>query len=293
MDDAEKNLERAKLDASNIKMMVNDPSLKGKITSNITDPGGSVYWYIRFNTPLDPESVTKHTMNVTERNGYILNTLITYDATRNLIVLNPTDLYRQNEYYILNISKKVRSGKGKSLTKPVYILFKLMNDQISEFQILKDTAQVPKPRKKPVSVRRAEIREYMAAQAFNSENEDTPPKWTGRRPTLPFGQFAVKLQLAILGLIWLVLSFFFGNFYVILAGVCLVILGLAHICVQIVKPRIRAAILYDLGVRRFNIGRYTAAMRLFQKSFKLDSNNEMTQYALVKTEHYIKTSSSQ
>ena len=284
MNDRHKKLEQARLDTDKVRMLVSDPSLKKKITTNITDPGGGVYWYIRFNTPLDAASVTKHTMNITEKNGYIINSIITYDTTRNLIVLNPMDLYRQNEYYILYISKKVCSSRGKPLAKPVYIMFKLLDDRIEEFHILTDSALVPKLRKKPDSVRRSEIREYMTAQAFAPSSR--VPKLTGR-PTLPFGSFVLRLQLAILGLVWLILSFFFDNFYVTLIGISLVILGLIHIIMQVLRPRIRSAIFYDMGVRRFNDGRYHAAQRHFEKSIRLDPYNEMTQYALVKVEHYI------
>ena len=321
MSGKDKVTENMKLDTGRIKMRMSDPALKKKITTNITDPGGTVYWYIRFNIALDPASVTKHTMNVTERNGYILNVIFTYDSRSNLIVLNPMDLYRQNEYYILNISKKVRPARGRPLSKSVHIMFKILGEQISDFQVLKNSA-VPKPRKKPVSVRRAEIKELMAAQAYEAaqaqaleelaaptpeeetvllpiENETSAPptqeaaaqpvqppdkhiKKVVGKPILSYGRLAVKVQLAILGLIWLVLSFFFANFYVTLVGIILVILGLAHICAQLAKARTRAAVYYDLGVWRFNSAKYAKANSLFQKSQKLNPNNEMTQYALTK-----------
>jgi len=284
MDEREKTLQQAKLDAGNIKMMVSDPTLKNRIKSNITDPDGSVYWYIRFNTLLDPDSVTKYTMNVTDTKGYILNIIITYDDARNLIVLNPMDLYRQNEYYILNISKKVRSNKGRPLKKPVYIMFKLIDDMISEFKVIKDTASVPKARKKPVNVRRAELMELMTQTAYE------PNPQVGKlsaKPTLPYGNIAVKVQLAILGLIWLILSFFFANFYVTLAGVSLLIMGLLHIAIQLFKPTVRAAICYDLGVRRFNRGNYAAALGHFERSQELDERNIMTQYALRKVQMFV------
>jgi len=274
----EKKIENAKIDAGKIKMTVNDPALKGKITSKITDPDGTVYWYIRFNTPLDPDTVTKHTMNVTETNGYIMNVIITYDSTRNLIVLNPMDLYRQNEYYILSVSTKVKSNKGRPLSKPVHIMFKIVGDQISEFQVLKDGVKVPKPRKKPASVRRAEIRELMTEQA----HEEDPVKKVVGMPSLPFGRLSVKVQLAVLGLVWLALSLFFNNFFVTLLGIGLLLLGLIHICIQLSKRQTRSAIFYDLGVRRFNAGDYQAADVHFKKSYELNPRNELAEHALEK-----------
>ena len=283
MNEQEKKLAQAKLDAGKIKMMVNDPALKGKITSKITDPDGTVYWYIRFNTPLDPESVTKHTMNVTETNGYIINMIITYDVTRNLIVLNPMDLYRQNEYYILTVSTKVRSAKGRPLQKPVHIMFKIVGDEISEFQVLKDSVKVPKPRKKPAKVRRAEIMELATTQA---EDGVVGKKDVGM-PKLPFGRLSVKVQLAILGLVWLALSLFFNNFYVTLTGVSLLVLGLVHVCAQLAKKQTRAAILYDLDVRRFNAGDYREANVYFKKAAALDPKNELAAFALTKVTQYV------
>ena len=276
-------MERATVDSENIKMMVNNPALKDKITTNITEPDGTVYWYIRFNTPLDPDSVTKHSMNVTQTDGYIINVIITYDSSRNLIVLNPCDLYRQNEYYLLNISTKVRSGKGKPLAKPVHIMFKLKGDEISDFKVVKNTAGLPKPRKKPDNVRRAEIAELMTA--FDYE-EPAPTRTTVGQPSLPYGPITLHLQLAILGLIWLTFSLFFNNFYVTLIGLSLLTLGFIHICFQLAKRRTRADINYTRGVILFNKGRYDRAQQYFDRTLELDSQNDLAKYASAKVKLY-------
>jgi len=277
-------MEKVKMEDENIKLMVSNPELKGKITTNITEPNGTVYWYIRFNTPLDPESVTKSSMNVTETNGYILNVIITYDSSRNLIVLNPCDLYRRNEYYILNISTKVRSDKGKPLPKSVHILFKLKGDEISDFKMIKNTADLPKPRKKPESVRRAEINELMEARA---QKGGEAIRYSVGRPTLPFGPVAIKMQLAIIGLIWLLLSVFVNNLYVTLVGFGLILLGLVHIGVQLARRRTRSAINYARGVMHFNKGNYGSAKRLFDRSVELDEDNDLAKYGAYKVKLYI------
>jgi len=278
-------MEKAKMESDNIKMMVSNPNLKGKITTNITEPNGQVYWYIRFNTLLDSDSVTKHSMNVTETNGYIINTIITYDATRNLIVLNPCDLYRQNEYYLLNISTKVRSDKGKPLPKSVHIMFKLKGDEISDFKVIKNTAGMPRPRKKPLAVRRAEIMELMEAR-----NNDTPPpnpkKKAAARPVLPYGPVMLRVQLAVLGVIWLGFSLMFNNFYVTLIGLSLVLLGFVHIIAQLTKKRTRSAINYIRGVMHFNKGRYREAQQLFNKAVAQDAKNDLAKYAAGKVKLY-------
>ena len=276
-------MEKAKMDGENIKMMVSDTRLKGKITTNITEPNGTVYWYIRFNTPLDPDSVTRHSMNVTETNGYILNVIITYDSSRNLIVLNPCDLYRQNEYYLLNISTKVRSDKGKPLPKSVHIMFKLKGDEISDFKVIKNTASIPKPRKKPESVRRAEIMELMEARA---QMEHKPINKTVGRPSLPYGPVALRMQLALLGVIWLGFSLFFNDFYITLIGLSLVLLGFLHICAQLTRRRTRSIINYTRGVMHFNKGRYGEAQRLLDKSLSQDPYNDLAKYAAAKVRLY-------
>jgi len=276
-------MEKAKMDSENIKMMVSDPGLKGKITTNITDPNGTVYWYIRFNTPLDPESVTKHSMNVTQTDGYIINVIITYDSSRNLIVLNPCDLYRQNEYYLLNISTKVRSDKGRPLPKSVHIMFKLKGDEISDFKMIKNTASLPKPRKKPESVRRAEIRELMETK--NGEDVEKIRKTVGQ-PNLPYGPVAIKMQLALLGVIWLGFSLFFNDFYVSLIGFSLVLLGLIHISLQLARRRTRSVLYYTRGVMHFNKERYKDAQRCFEKSLELDEYNDLAKYAAYKVKLY-------
>jgi hypothetical protein len=276
-------MERAKMDAENIKLMVSNPGLKDKITTNITDPEGAVYWYIRFNTPLDPSSVTKYSMNVTETCGYILNVIITYDYSRNLIVLNPCDLYRQNEYYLLNISTKVRSDKGKPLPKPVHIMFKLKGDEISEFKVIKNTTGLPKPRKKPESVRRAEIMELMEAR-FHEKPK--PVNKTVGRPSLPYGPMALRMQLAVLGVIWLGFSLFFNDFYITLIGLSLLMLGFLHICFQLARRRTRSILNYTRGVMHFNRGGYSDAQRLFEKSLRQDPYNDLAKYAAAKTKLY-------
>ena len=278
-------MERAKMEDDNIKLMVSSPGLKDRITTDITDPGGTVYWYIRFNTPLDPDSVTKHSMNVTETNGYIINVIITYDSSRNLIVLNPCDLYRQNEYYLLNISTKVRSDKGKPLPKSVHIMFKLKGDEISEFRMIKNTKGLPKPRKKPERVRRTEIAELM--EAWNHETPESIRKTVGQ-PTLPYGPVALKMQLAILGLIWMGFSLFFNNLYITLIGLSLVLLGLVHICIQLARRPTRSILNYTWGVMHFNGGRYGAAQRFFEKARNLDPYSDLAKYAAAKVKLYNK-----
>jgi hypothetical protein len=276
-------IQKSKIDAGNIVLRASDPKLASRISTNITDPGGAVYWYIRFNTLLDGESVSKHTMNVTDTKGYILNSIITYDARRNLIVLNPMDLYRQNEYYILNISKKVRSAKGRPLAKSVHILFKLVNNEISEFEMLQSTA-VPKPRKKPASLKRKEIQELLRTKTYS--NKVDMEKNIGSA-TLPFGPLGVKIHWAVIGLVLMLGSIFVQNTTVIIVAMTLAALGMIHVLMQLRKRTVKSSLAYTMGVIRFNSGKYKKAQKAFAKAINQDPGNELAEYATNKVQYFL------
>ncbi|MCL2576233.1 MAG: tetratricopeptide repeat protein [Defluviitaleaceae bacterium] len=278
--------EESKIKQNNFVIAAQNPNIKGRITTNITEPDGEVHWFIRFNIPLDPTTVNRNTMNITDKKGYILNSIITYDDTRNLIVLNPMDLYRQNESYILNVSKKVRPARGKPLKKSIHILFKIVNNEISEFEILKSTANIPKARKKPSSLRRQEVQELLKSKAY-SKDVDVIKKVGS--PTLPYGAIGIKLHLAIIGLSAMTFSLLSQNTIVIIGGMVAALLGFLHIIFQMRKPNIRSAIIYAFGVSAFNKGKYAAAQKSFEKAIEQNHNNELAEYALNKVYYFLKT----
>ena len=74
-----------------IRIATSDPKLKDKIQINLEGPIDNVYWYIRFNIPLDEESVNDKTMEVTDTEGYIMRTDISYQGKHNRIVISPLD----------------------------------------------------------------------------------------------------------------------------------------------------------------------------------------------------------
>jgi len=277
------SIQKSKIDAGNIQISSTDQKLSTRIATNIVDPDGTVYWYIRFNTLLDGTTVSKHTMNVTDTKGFILNSIITYDASRNLIVLNPMDLFRQNEYYILNISTKVRSAKGKPLSKSVHILFKLVNNEISDFEMLKATA-APKPRKKPASMKRKEIEELMRVKAYTRESGIE--KSVGQ-PTLPFGSLKVKIHLAVFGLLLMVASVFTQNMVFVIVAMSIAALGTIHVLLQMQRKDVKSAISYTMGVVRFNGGKFKKAQKAFQRANALDPKNELAEYAISKVEYFL------
>lgn len=96
-----------------------------KVHQNLKFKTGKFVWQIRFNTPLDPTTVNNVNLYVTNLSLAPLQTNITYDATLNLIEVEPLDSYNKSESYILHITTKVKSRGGKSLKQPIKLQFKL------------------------------------------------------------------------------------------------------------------------------------------------------------------------
>lgn len=96
-----------------------------KVHQNLKFKTGKFVWQIKFNTPLDPSTVNNVNLYVTTLNLAPMQTSITYDATMNVIEIEPLDSYNKNESYILHVTTKVKSKGGKSLKQPIKIQFKL------------------------------------------------------------------------------------------------------------------------------------------------------------------------
>lgn len=98
---------------------------KTKVKQNLKFKTGKFVWKVKFNTPLDPKSVNNVNLYVTTMNQTPLKTSIRYDVINNTIEVEPLEPYSQNESYILNVTTKVRSKKGKNLKSPIKIQFKI------------------------------------------------------------------------------------------------------------------------------------------------------------------------
>ncbi len=99
--------------------------LKEKVKQDLKFKTGVFLWRVKFNTPLDPASVNNESMYVSKTNGEHLNAKIHYDAENMQIEVEPLEPYAQDEFYILNITTRVKSQHGQKLGKPVQIKFKL------------------------------------------------------------------------------------------------------------------------------------------------------------------------
>ena len=101
------------------------PQLANKVKQDLRFKTGSFVWRVRFNIPLDPHTVNKDTMYVTNSQNQKLRSYIRYDTKNEIIEVEPLEPYSTNEYYFLTITKNVKSRGGQSLKEPVQIKFKL------------------------------------------------------------------------------------------------------------------------------------------------------------------------
>lgn len=277
-----------------IKLAASIPGLKEKINVDIDKPSEKVYWYIKFNTPLDEQSVSKTTMGVTDKEGYILDTEITYSQKKQMIVINPLEAYVQNEYYFLNISKKVRSEKLQELKNDIHILFKLKGNVISEFKILPPDAKVPTPRRrivqeKPIHTRvYAFEKEHKTIQKQPKKGKDTVDESGVTKEYLKLtADFPINPTLAAIGMVSSIISIFVGYAPVIVACALIALAGFVHVVFQISRPNFRSIYYYNKGARLFNKERYFKARFYLDKALGLNPENEYAEYAMNKLSYYL------
>lgn len=101
------------------------PQLANKVKQDLKFKTGNFVWRIRFNIPLDPKTVNKDTMYVTNSQNQRLGAYIRYDTKNEIIEVEPLEAYATNELYALTITTDVKSKGGQSLKEPVQIRFKL------------------------------------------------------------------------------------------------------------------------------------------------------------------------
>lgn len=264
----------------NIKVSTTTPGLDRKIKIDVKEKSDMIYWHIKFNIPLDPSTVSENTMNVTDTGGYIMKTSISYNKGADRISISPKDSYQQNRFYLLNISKAVKSERGNHLKSEIHILFKLLRDQISEYKILSKNVTVPKPMPRP--------RDYEAknpgSKVYMLEKEKGE-KLSGDK--MSYADFRLNLWGGLAGMLLVLGSVPLRNFYVTAAAAALFLAGTSHVVYQFAQKSTRAVFAYNKGVRRFNAERYEAAKKSFEKAARLDERLEQAEYGLSKVKHYI------
>jgi len=267
---------------SKIRIAVSDPKLKDKFRINLPTADGleTVYWSIRFNIPLDEASVNEKTMEVTDTDGYVMRTDISYQTNTNTIVISPLDSYEEDRFYLLKISKKVCSAKGQNLKTVISIIFKLYQSQISEYKILKKDVPVPPSRPRPGN--------YDMMQQQRKPNDLDSYSENIKKGHTQMATDAVTINpiVGILGMIMVLVGFAMGNIPVIIAALVICALGAAHIYLQWQNKVFRAKMHYNKGVRHFNKMQYTQAKSAFEKAIYLNPGNELAKYGLVRVGIY-------
>ena len=255
-----------------IRLATTDPRLKDKVSIELSGNVERVYWYIKFNIALDETTVTQRNMSVTDTEGYIMRTNMRYDSDENRIVVSPLESYIEGIYYLLNISKQVKSARGNPMKREIHILFKLQNGQISEYELLKSTVKAPKPVARPKNY------ETMMAKKYSAKSVDQ--KFS--KDDLDYKELNINILLCILGILFMLVSFYLSNTILILTALLICIAGVVHVCVQAFKATFRAAIQYNLGVMHFNNGNYAKAAKRINKAAKITPRDEEIEFAQTK-----------
>ena len=266
-----------------IRVATSDPKLKDKIQIDLAAGHlDTIYWYIRFNIPLDAESVNENTMEVTDTDGYIMRTDISYQPNDNRIVISPLDSYEEQRYYLLKISKTVRSAKGQNLKTVISILFKLYQGEISEYKVLRK--DVPVPPSKPRPKNYDEMQKNRKPNDLDNYVENR--KTHTEMKTEPVG---MKMWVGIAGLLMVGFGLAISDPVVVVIAIIVCLGGVAHIYFQWANKEFRANILYNRGVRLYNKMQYEGARGAFEKALALNPKNELAKYGLVRVGMYNKS----
>lgn len=242
-----------------------------------------IYWYIKFNLPLDEKSVSKNTMKVTDINGYIFETKTIYNKELELVIIEPLDVYKEEEYHILHIKKELRSKNLKNLRNDIQILFKVKGGQVIEFKQLGVNIIVPNPKKRTKKINKYNSKVY----SFNRNIEDNIlDKLEGDK--LPFINIKFNYLIGLIGIPIFLMGLFTNNNLIIGFGGIISIIGFFHIMIQILNKEFKSNFYYNIGVINFNKENFKKADKKFRKSLKINSHNEFAEYAVNKVSFFYK-----
>jgi len=219
-------------------------------------------------------------MGVTDTGGYIMRTDITYDPDKNWIVISPLDTYEQGRYYLLRVSRKVRSKRGQRLKSQINILFKLNNNQISEYKVLRQDVKPPGIKRRPPNYDVVHTR----SKVYSTDGNEIG---SIKQDKLPIAELNINILPGVIGLLMAIGSIYIGNTELIILSVLGCAGGLLYIFRQLTNPENRSVRFYNRGAKKFNQEKYDIAKYLLERSHKLDGNNEYTEYALYKVEFYL------
>ena len=269
------------------------PNIKEKMRVVLTGDIDVVHWYIRFNIPLDENTVNDHTMQVTDTDGYIMRTDITYESTQNRICISPLDTYEENRYYLLNISKKVCSARGQPLKTTIHILFKLYKAQVSEYKVMRADVDLPKPKNRPADYdarqanRTPSAIEMMFDEQKAMEMMEKLTAANAAQDLMETVRVRISIWTGLAGLVLVLFGFAVNQPWVIAlaAGVC--IIGVVHLFTQLRDKRIASKMCYNSGVKLYNQRNYAEAAQEFAKALQYDPRNPHAKAGAQRVKRYL------
>lgn len=262
-----------------LKADASQRELNSKIKNLITEVDGEIYWYIRFNISLDEGSISQRSMKVTDVDGNIIKSEIIYNKDLELIIINPLQKFSKDEYYILHITKKVKSHDKQNLKKNVHILFKIKEGQLLDFKLLEDNIKVNKPKIK--------LSEAIKDAVGLNDNKNQHYKKLSKAKEsegnkLPYISLKVNPIVAIFGAVIFFTGASLNLNYLIISGTFFALIGFLILILQILKKETKADFFYNLGAVRFNKGKHEAANKYFRKARSYDKRNQLVAYAIKK-----------
>lgn len=263
-----------------INIQSSDPRLNSKISTRTIDPDEPVYWYLKFNLPLDPSSVSEDSMYVTDLGGFRMETYIEYNKKNHVITISPLMTYEKNYYYILQISTNVRSASGNNLKRQINLLFKINDDEkVDEFKPLSKEQPAPIVQDRPKNYDPHKVKSKLYGI-------DQDVKESAKSGVLRAKPLKIDPTYAIIGILILIGTVFSNIPLFIGFGLAIAIYGAFTLTKQIVSSEKRSILAYNKGARFFNKEEYKKAELYFKKAYALDEYNESAEYAIEKIQYY-------
>ncbi len=271
-----------------IKLDSSQKDINKKFKNEIEDTDQKIYWYIKFSLPLEAKSVSSKTMYVMDTKGNLFNTSIIYNKELELIVIEPLEIYKEDEYYILHVNSKVKGENGKKLNRDVHILFKIKGGVVCEFKELGENVVIPKlkDRKRLKKVKkRNQVATKSRVYSFQKENKNLLENLD--KDKLPYASIKFNPIVAILGVPLFLIGVFLQNQFMIAIGGVIGCLGFAHIIKQLLNRELRSNIYYNMGVINFNKEKFKKAHKKFKKALVINSYNEFAEYGINKLSFFL------
>lgn len=226
--------------------------IKGPIKTKMEIDADKIYWNIKFNIALNPATVNEDNMDVTDVEGFILTSYITYNAANNAIVISPREPYKPNATYILNISTDVCSKGNNNLKEEVQIVFRLKGSEISNFKILKG------PERLDIDIK-------------PSKYAPTPAQM--KKDKLPMINPSINFWVAAGALIVFFIAVLTKSFVMMVVGLGLLISGIAHIIYQYTNKTAASIRNYNKGASCYNNAEYGDAATYFDLALMQNPSN--------------------